>query len=232
MTSLVMEANLKVSSIVRGCLVQVGNGIELEAVGLQFEPYLWRPCGVTWDSSRTVVVIKLRRTSALMLNHELSGHAHYSKIASSRSRSRCGWIVCQEVHIRPHSDSESPTVLPPSVTCQPEPRRSAWPCQWTRSQSWTRSASSSCRGRVTPRSGGFRATRRAGPEHERETLRRGLGACSKRLGWLWLRYHLHNLPTGWLLRDSLRALFHMSPASASCVVRRRRRSRSIQNCCS
>ena len=28
-------------------LVQVGNGIELEAVGLQFEPYRWRPCGVT-----------------------------------------------------------------------------------------------------------------------------------------------------------------------------------------
>ena len=48
-----------------GCLVQVGNGIELEAVGLLFEPYRWRPCGVTWDSSRTVVVIKLRRTSAL-----------------------------------------------------------------------------------------------------------------------------------------------------------------------
>ena len=42
-----------------------GNGIELEAVGLQFEPYRWRPCGVTWDSSRTVVVIKLLRTSAL-----------------------------------------------------------------------------------------------------------------------------------------------------------------------
>ena len=47
------------------CLVQVGNGIELEAVGLQFEPYQWRPCGVTWDSSRTAVVIKLLRTSAL-----------------------------------------------------------------------------------------------------------------------------------------------------------------------
>ena len=29
--------------------------------------YMWRPCGVTWDSSRTVVVIKLRRTSALTL---------------------------------------------------------------------------------------------------------------------------------------------------------------------
>ena len=29
------------------------------------EPYRWCPCGVTWDSSRTVVVIKLRRTSAL-----------------------------------------------------------------------------------------------------------------------------------------------------------------------
>ena len=50
------------------CLVQVGNGIELEAVGLQFEPYRWRPCGVTWDSSRTVVLIKLRRTSALVLH--------------------------------------------------------------------------------------------------------------------------------------------------------------------
>ena len=47
------------------CLVQVGNGIELEAVGLQFESYRWRPCGVTWDLSQTVVVIKLRRTSAL-----------------------------------------------------------------------------------------------------------------------------------------------------------------------
>ena len=45
--------------------VTVGNGIELEAVGLQFEPYRWRPFGVTWDSSQTVVVIKLRRTSAL-----------------------------------------------------------------------------------------------------------------------------------------------------------------------
>ena len=49
------------------CLVQVGNGIELEAVGFRFEPYRWRPCGVTWDSSRTVVVIKLRRTSALQI---------------------------------------------------------------------------------------------------------------------------------------------------------------------
>ena len=50
----------------RSFLVQVGNGIELEAVRLQFEPYRWRPCGVTWDSSRTVVVIKLRRISALI----------------------------------------------------------------------------------------------------------------------------------------------------------------------
>ena len=23
----------------------------LEAIGLQFEPYQWCPCGVTWDSS-------------------------------------------------------------------------------------------------------------------------------------------------------------------------------------
>ena len=42
-----------------------GYGIELEAVGLQFEPYQWLPCGVTWDSSWTVVVIKLLQTSAL-----------------------------------------------------------------------------------------------------------------------------------------------------------------------
>ena len=57
----------KAAAILRpkGYLVQVGNGIELEAVGFQFEPYRWRPCGVTWNSSRTVVVIKLRRTSAL-----------------------------------------------------------------------------------------------------------------------------------------------------------------------
>ena len=48
-----------------GCLVQVGNRIELEAVGLQLESYLWRPCGVTWDSSRTVVVTKLQQTSAV-----------------------------------------------------------------------------------------------------------------------------------------------------------------------
>ena len=33
--------------VVKGCLVQVGNGID----GLQFEPYWWRPCGVTWDWS-------------------------------------------------------------------------------------------------------------------------------------------------------------------------------------
>ena len=51
----------------QGCLVQVGNGIELDTVGRQFEPYRWRPCGVTWDvvpDSRTVVVLKLLRTSA------------------------------------------------------------------------------------------------------------------------------------------------------------------------
>ena len=37
-----------------GCLVQVVNGTELEDVGLQFEPCQWRPCGGTWDSSRTL----------------------------------------------------------------------------------------------------------------------------------------------------------------------------------
>ena len=43
---------------------QCYDGIELAAVGLQFKPYWWCPCGVTWDSSLTVVVIKLLLTSA------------------------------------------------------------------------------------------------------------------------------------------------------------------------
>ena len=47
---------------VKGCLVQFGNCIELE---VQFEPYLLCPCGVIWDSSWTVVVITLWRTSTL-----------------------------------------------------------------------------------------------------------------------------------------------------------------------
>ena len=34
----------------QGCLVQVGNDIELDTVGCQFEPYRGRSCGVTWDS--------------------------------------------------------------------------------------------------------------------------------------------------------------------------------------
>ena len=41
--------NFKLNDLLKGCLVQVGNGIELQAVGFQFEPYWWRPCGVTWD---------------------------------------------------------------------------------------------------------------------------------------------------------------------------------------
>ena len=60
-------------AVIIGCwsyiirLVQVGNGIELEAVSFWFEPYQWRPCGVTWDSSRTVMVVELLQTSALIL---------------------------------------------------------------------------------------------------------------------------------------------------------------------
>ena len=55
---------------------QVGNGIELEAVGLQFKPYRWRPCGVNWDSSQTVVVIKLLQTSALHTQRPLYISSH------------------------------------------------------------------------------------------------------------------------------------------------------------
>ena len=82
---------------IQGCLVQVGNGIELEAVGLQFEPYRWCPCGVIWDSSRTVVVIKLRRTglrppydpygsqATKSMNHHCSHYTDY--VAESVSSS-------------------------------------------------------------------------------------------------------------------------------------------------
>ena len=49
--------------------------MELEAVGLQFEPYQWLPCGVTWDSSQTVVVIKLQLTSALCSLEQLNKSA-------------------------------------------------------------------------------------------------------------------------------------------------------------
>ena len=47
------------------------NGIELEAVGLQFEPYWWLPCGITWDSSQTVVVVKscCKPPPSIWLNH-------------------------------------------------------------------------------------------------------------------------------------------------------------------
>ena len=44
---------------------RIARDSRMEAGGLQFGPYWWRPCGVTWDSSRTVVVRKLLRTSAL-----------------------------------------------------------------------------------------------------------------------------------------------------------------------
>ena len=76
-----------------GCLVQVGNGIGLEAVGLQFEPYRWCPCGVTWDSSRTVVVIKRRRTSEsalLLVRQPGPGSAWHNLLQlTSQTNSRC-----------------------------------------------------------------------------------------------------------------------------------------------
>ena len=53
-----------------GCLVQCGNGIELDTVGRQFEPYLLHPCGVTGDfvpKQWTVVTIKLLRISAFFI---------------------------------------------------------------------------------------------------------------------------------------------------------------------
>ena len=75
-----------------GCLVQVGNGIELEAFGLQFKPYLWCPCGVTWDLSQTVVVIKLLQTSALMTGDSLQ------KICLSSQQS----IFCHLLNLQFH----------------------------------------------------------------------------------------------------------------------------------
>ena len=49
------------------CLVQVGNCIELDTVGRQFEPYLWLPCGVTWDAvPEQLWFLKLQRKPALI----------------------------------------------------------------------------------------------------------------------------------------------------------------------
>ena len=62
-----------------GCLVQVGNGIELEAVGFQFEPYWWLPCGVTWDSSQ---VLNSRGNKAA---------ANLSKVLQSRIMMYLAW---------------------------------------------------------------------------------------------------------------------------------------------
>ena len=79
-----------ISMSVQGCLVQVGNGIELEAAGLQFEPYRWRPCGVTWDSSRTVVVIKLRRLTSALLHYIGNIYAHGLDETKKLSTPDCG----------------------------------------------------------------------------------------------------------------------------------------------
>ena len=72
------------------CLVQV----ELEAVGFQFEPYRWRHCGVTWDSSRTVVVIKLQRTSALTKtfpSREQDPRSHHKAANSMQTHPAVRW---------------------------------------------------------------------------------------------------------------------------------------------
>ena len=59
------EMDTTIASVFYENSTSFNNGIKLEAVGFQFEPYWGLPCGVTWDSSRTVVVIKLLRTPAL-----------------------------------------------------------------------------------------------------------------------------------------------------------------------
>ena len=66
------ESNLSLqvrATIFKGlrCLqvVQVGNDIELDTVGRQFEPYRWHPCGVTWDAvPEQSWLLKLWRNSA------------------------------------------------------------------------------------------------------------------------------------------------------------------------
>ena len=60
------EMDTTIASVFYENSISFNNGIELEAVGFQFEPYWGLLCGVTWDSSRTVVVIKLLWTSALV----------------------------------------------------------------------------------------------------------------------------------------------------------------------
>ena len=69
---------------IKGCLVQVGKDIELDAVGRQFEPYAyrrlrlhrWRPCGVTCDAVLANVNSRaiLQRTSAFLSLHQALLH--------------------------------------------------------------------------------------------------------------------------------------------------------------
>ena len=61
-------------SVCFNLLTQKLNTLFWLKVIFQVEPYLWRPCGVTWDSSLTVVVIKLWRTSALQVCNVAWGH--------------------------------------------------------------------------------------------------------------------------------------------------------------
>ena len=71
---------------VMGYLVQVGNGIELNTVGRQFEPYRLRPCALG-RCSRTVVVIKLRtkrsNTTCELFLRYLKGHGTPEIVATS-----------------------------------------------------------------------------------------------------------------------------------------------------
>ena len=61
-TGLLSDRTAALQHKMSGCLVQVGNGIELEAVGLQFKPYLWCDLGFFPNSRGNKAAANLRPT--------------------------------------------------------------------------------------------------------------------------------------------------------------------------
>ena len=115
----------------------------LEAVGFQFEPYWWRPCGVTWDLSRTVVVIKLRRTSALYLYHRSHAMYHQELLRLSQALT---WFAALTLAFFSTSSFTTarcppwaeamrlvePSCNPKTSAIQAAAQTAAQPCHWSR----------------------------------------------------------------------------------------------------
>ena len=81
---------------IEGCLFQVGNGIDLEAVGFQFEPYRWRPCGVTWDSSTTVPNSRGNKAAANLRSALEIKFSWIGEVVADQSSAHCFAQSCDD----------------------------------------------------------------------------------------------------------------------------------------